>query len=84
VVQLHVQVRLNALSRDACFAGGATSGLATSGNPAFSLRYTANFEGLVGGVSRWNVTVGIQGSPQQLSQIKYVIHHTINLEGSLL
>jgi hypothetical protein len=62
-----------------CFVGGATTGSATNGNPAFSLRYNANFEGLVGGDPRWNVTVWIQGSPQQLSQIKYVIYHTIKL-----
>jgi hypothetical protein len=62
-----------------CFVGGATSGLATSGNSAFSLRYNANFEGLVGGIPRWNVTVWIQGSPQQLSKIKYVIYHAIKL-----
>ena len=70
---------MNCTVSGACFVGGATSGSATSGNPAFSLRYAANFEGLVGGVPRWNVTVRMQGSPQQLSQIKYVIYHAITL-----
>jgi hypothetical protein len=70
---------MNCTVSGACFVGSATSGSATSGNPAFSLRYAANFEGLVGGVPRWNVTVWIQGSPQQLSQIKYVIYHSITL-----
>jgi hypothetical protein len=66
---------MNCTFSGACFVGGATSGSVASGNPAFSLRYV--FEGLVAGVPRWNVTVWIQGSPQQLSQIKYVIYHSI-------